>query len=132
MIDWLIAWDASKAEASAVGRDAFSHADAGVAVAATGAAVPGSPSVGDPNAIRAGKARGGCAAVGRRAAGWGECAPREPVAEFALQPPRAAHRQFAGSNRTAQLGPSQVDAVERAGVDDDPEVDVEAGWLEAH
>jgi hypothetical protein len=41
------------------------------------------------------------------------------VAESALQRPRAAERELAGSNRAAQIGPSQVDAVERAGVDDD-------------
>jgi hypothetical protein len=49
----------------------------------------------------------------------------------ALQRPRAAQRQLAGSNRAAQLGPSQVDAVERGSVDDDLEVDVETGMLEA-
>jgi hypothetical protein len=53
------------------------------------------------------------------------------VAESALQRPRAAQRQLAGSNRAAQLGPPQVDAVERGRVDDDLEVDLEAGMLEA-
>ena len=51
--------------------------------------------------------------------------------ELALQLPRAAHRQLAGSHRAAEFGPSQVDPVERGGVDGDLEVDVEAGMLEA-
>jgi hypothetical protein len=53
------------------------------------------------------------------------------VAESASQRPRAAHRQLAGSNRADQLGASQVDAEERAGVDDDLKVDVETGMVEA-
>ena len=54
------------------------------------------------------------------------------MAESALQRLRAAHRELAGSNRAdAQLGLSQVDAVERGGVDDDLEVNVETGMLEA-
>jgi hypothetical protein len=81
--------------------------------------------------MRVCKACGGSAALVRRAAGGRECAPREPVAESALQRPRAAHSQLAGSNRAAQLRLSQVDAVERGGVDGDLEVDVETGMLEA-
>ena len=53
------------------------------------------------------------------------------MTESPLQRPRAVHRQLAGSDRAAQLGPSQVDAVQRGGVDDDLEVDVETGMLEA-
>jgi hypothetical protein len=68
----------------------------------------------------AGNACGGCASLLRRAAGRGECAPGEPVAKSALQRPRTAHRQLAGSNRVAQLGPSRLDAAERAVVDGDP------------
>ena len=87
--------------------------------------------LGDAYAMRAGKAQSSCATVLRRAVGWGECAPGEPVAESALQHARAAQRQLAASNRTAEIGPSQVDAVERAGVDAHREVDVETGMLEA-
>ena len=49
-----------------------------------------------------------------------------------MQRQRAVDRQLAGSDRAGQLGASQVDAVERGGVDDDLEVDVEAGMLEAY
>ena len=54
------------------------------------------------------------------------------MAESALQRPRAVHRDVAGSHRAAQIGSSQVDAVERSGVCADLEVDVEAGMLQAH
>src|SRR5262245_2101567 len=80
--------------------------------------------------MRAGEVRGGRAALLRRAAGWGECAPGEPVAESALQRPRTAHCQPAGSNRAAEVGSSQVHAVERGGVDDDLQVDLETRMLE--
>ena len=53
------------------------------------------------------------------------------MAESALQRPRAAQRQPTRSNRAGQVGTTQVDAVERAGVNDDLEVDVETGMLEA-
>ena len=49
-----------------------------------------------------------------------------------MQRPRAAQRELAGSDRAAQVGPSQVDAVERGGVDADLEVDVESGMLETN
>ena len=52
----------------------------------------------------------------RRAAGWGERAEGEPLAEATLQRPRAAHRQMTSANRGPQCDPSQVDPVERGGV----------------
>ena len=41
------------------------------------------------------------------------------------------HRQLDGSDLAGQLGPSQLDAAQRGGVDDDLEGDAETGMLEA-